>query len=186
MTRQRAYFTAMLVVVSLIVIGLILSQSGVPRHFSDMASYVTDYVTKSESVLSETVRVKRVIDGDTIELENGERVRYIGVNAPESVKPNAPVECFGHEASAYNRSLVEGNDVRLEKDVSERDKYGRLLRYVYVGDVFVNAKLVEDGYAHTSSFPPDVARQDLFRSFEREARAGKRGLWADDTCGGKK
>lgn len=125
--------------------------------------------------------VKRVIDGDTIELETGETVRYIGIDTPETVHPNKPVQCFGKEASAKNTELVEGKRVRLEKDVSDSDRYDRLLRYVYVGDIFINDYLVRQGYANASSYPPDVKHQDQFRQAEQEARANKRGLWGS-TC----
>jgi micrococcal nuclease len=140
----------------------------------------------SETVM-ENVQVARVVDGDTIELVGGERVRYIGVNAPESVKPNSAVECFGKEASAKNKELVEGQAIRLEKDVSDRDKYGRLLRYVYLEDgTFVNDWLVREGYAYAATFPPDVRYSDQFKQAQQEARKNKRGLWADETCKGKK
>ena len=137
---------------------------------------------KSSSTSSET-RVSRVVDGDTIELENGSKIRYIGVDTPESVDPRRGVECFGKEASERNRALVEGRAVRLESDVSDTDKYDRLLRYVFVGDLFVNEYLVREGYARASSYPPDVKYQTLFREAEREAREMKRGLWADGACG---
>lgn len=131
--------------------------------------------------------ITRAIDGDTIELENGDRVRYIGVNAPESVDPRRKVECFGKEASAFNRDLVEGKRVRLEKDVSDRDKYNRFLRFVFLEDgTLVNEMLVREGYAFASAYPPDVSKAKLFRDAEREAREGKRGLWAEDTCQGRK
>lgn len=123
-------------------------------------------------------RVIRVIDGDTIELEGGKRTRYIGVDTPEIVDPTKPVECFGREASDENKKLVEGKMVRLEKDISETDRYGRLLRYVYVGDVLVNDALVRQGFAHSSTFPPDVKYQQKFMEAEREARENNRGLWA--------
>lgn len=135
----------------------------------------------------ETFRVMRVVDGDTIELENGDKVRYIGVNTPETVKPRAEVECFGHEASNFNKQLVEGKMVRLEKDVSDRDRYGRLLRFVYLEDgTFVNDELARQGYAYASTFPPDVSKADQFKQAQQEARENKRGLWADDTCKGRK
>ena len=95
-------------------------------------------------------RVTRVVDGDTIEVSmEGRRytVRYIGVDTPESVAPGQPVECYGREASRRNRELVEGRTVLLEKDVSETDRYGRLLRYVWADGVMVNAVLVAEGYA---------------------------------------
>lgn len=126
--------------------------------------------------------VKRVVDGDTIELANGDRVRYIGVDTPESVKPNTPVECFAKEAMKRNQEFVEGKKVRLVRDVSDVDTYGRLLRYVYVGDIFVNEVLVREGYARVSTFPPDVQYAELFLSAEQEAHLLKRGLWADGAC----
>ncbi len=130
----------------------------------------------------EIFKVVHVVDGDTIKLDNGQVVRYIGIDTPETVDPRKPVQCFGKEASAKNRELVEGKEVRLVKDISETDKYGRLLRYVYVGDEFINDYLVRQGYAHSSSYPPDVKYQDQFRSAEQEAREGKRGLWSDGAC----
>ena len=117
----------------------------------------------------DTWKVSRVVDGDTIKLENGETVRYIGIDTPETVDPRKPVQCFGKEASGKNRELVEGREVRLVKDISETDKYKRILRYVYIGDVFVNDYLVRNGYAHASSYPPDVKYQDQFREAEQEA-----------------
>ncbi len=132
----------------------------------------------------EVYAVIRAIDGDTIEvLINGEKktIRYIGINTPETVHPSKPAECFGKEASDRNKALVEGKAVRLEKDVSETDKYGRLLRYVYVGDMMINEALVEGGYAFVSTYPPDVAHTETFRAAEVRAREAARGLWGD-TC----
>ncbi|HEX5166979.1 MAG TPA: thermonuclease family protein [Thermomicrobiales bacterium] len=132
----------------------------------------------------ENVRVVRVVDGDTISVEidgREERLRYIGIDTPESVQPNTPVECFGIEASEENKRLVEGKRVVLERDVSNRDRYDRLLRYVYVVDgstrTFVNQALVEGGFAFASSFPPDVKYQDQLRAAQRKARDEGRGLW---------
>lgn len=130
----------------------------------------------------EIAKVVNIVDGDTIKLENGKVVRYIGIDTPETVHPSKPVQCFGKEASAKNKQLIEGKEVRLVKDVSETDKYGRLLRYVYIGDTFVNDYLVRNGYAHSSTFPPDVKYQDQFKKAEEEARTNKLGLWADNAC----
>jgi endonuclease YncB( thermonuclease family) len=122
-----------------------------------------------------------VVDGDTIKTSiDGQvyTVRYIGVDTPETVAPGRPVEWMGPEASAANEAMVGGKTVYLEKDVSETDRYGRLLRYVYLADgTFVNAELARLGYAHAATFPPDVAYQDLFRQMEQEARDAGRGLW---------
>lgn len=134
------------------------------------------------SAASSSARVARVVDGDTIELEDGSKVRYIGVNTPESVDPRRPVGCFGKEASAYNKSLVSGKVVQLVGDVGDTDKYGRLLRYVYLEDgTFVNLKLVQDGYASVMTVPPNVKYRDVFVQAEREAREKKMGLWSK--CG---
>ncbi len=124
-----------------------------------------------------SVKVTRVIDGDTIEIEGGERVRYIGIDTPETVDPRKPVQCFGIEASKKNKELVEGKMVRLEKDITDRDKYNRLLRYVYIDDAFINLELVKQGFAYSYSYPPDIKYQDQFLKAQQEAREAKRGLW---------
>ena len=126
-------------------------------------------------------KVVAVIDGDTIDVDLGEgnvkRVRYIGVDTPESVDPKQPVQCFSKEATAKNKELVENEIVGLEKDVSETDRYGRLLRYVYMGDLFINHVLVSEGYASAISYPPDVKYQDKLREAEQQARTSYKGLW---------
>ena len=123
-------------------------------------------------------RVRRVVDGDTIVLSSGERVRYIGIDTPETKDPRRPVEFMGREASEYNRRLVEGKVVRLEYDLDRRDRYGRTLAYVYVDSVFVNAELVRQGFAQVSTFPPNVRYQELFLKLQKEAREAGRGLWS--------
>jgi micrococcal nuclease len=135
-------------------------------------------IIASENLIGgDLAKVTRVVDGDTIEIEGGERVRYIGIDTPETVDPRKPVQCFGVEASNKNKELVEGKEVRLEKDITDRDKYNRLLRYVYVGDNFVNLELVKQGFAYSYSYPPDIKYQDQFLKAQQEAREAKRGLW---------
>lgn len=124
--------------------------------------------------------VTRVVDGDTIrvQIDSDEyRVRYIGIDTPETVDPRRPVGCFGKEASERNRQLVEGKTVGLEKDVSETDSFDRLLRYVWIEDRMVNATLVEEGYALASTYPPDVRYSGRFAALQREAGEATRGLW---------
>jgi micrococcal nuclease len=133
----------------------------------------------------EYATVVSVVDADTIWVElNGEqeKVRYIGIDAPETRHPIKGVEEYGHEAKSANRKLVEGKTVRLEFDVGRRDKYGRLLAYVYLEDgTFVNAWLVEHGFAQVMTVPPNVKHQDLFLNLQREPRESKRGgLWGRD------
>ena len=128
-------------------------------------------------------RVVRVVDGDTIHVQVGgrrEKVRYIGVDTPESVKPGTPVQCFAKRASAFNARLVDGEQVRLVLDAEERDRYGRLLAYVYRArdGLFVNATLVRRGYAVPLTIPPNVAHADEFRRLAATARRKGRGLWS--------
>jgi micrococcal nuclease len=132
-------------------------------------------------------RVVRVIDGDTIEVSidgTEEDVRYIGVDTPETVKPDAPVQCYGPQASAANHRLVEGRTVRLVFDRERRDAYGRLLAYVYTrarteaGDSrFVNAALVRDGYARTLEIAPNTAHAAELRRLQARAGRAGRGVW---------
>ena len=128
-------------------------------------------------------QVVRVVDGDTIHVQVGgtrETVRYIGVDTPESVKPGTPVECFAKRAGAFNHQLVDGEEVRLVRDAEARDRYGRLLAYVYrVRDKrFVNAALVRRGYAVPLTIPPNVAHAKQFRKLASAARRARRGLWS--------
>lgn len=126
----------------------------------------------------EVALVARVVDGDTIVLADERRVRYIGVDTPETKAPNTPVQCFGEEAFEYNHQLVAGKYVELEKDVNDTDRYGRLLRYVYIDGAMVNLTLVEEGYAVARSYPPDIAHQDALREAEQRARQAEAGLWS--------
>jgi micrococcal nuclease len=124
--------------------------------------------------------VVSVVAGDTIDVQldsHRVRVRYLGINTPETKHPNKGVEPFGPEADAANRRLVAGQTVRLELDVQPWDRYQRLLAYVYVGDLMVNAELVRQGYAQVATFPPNVKYQDRFRALQQEAREAQRGLW---------
>jgi micrococcal nuclease len=129
---------------------------------------------------STTARVIRVVDGDTILAEVGGRsryVRYIGVDTPETVKPDVPVQCYGPQAHDFNEHLVAGRQVKLVLGAERSDKYGRLLAYVYAGGRFVNADLVRRGFARTLTIPPNDRYAPLFqRLAERAGRLG-RGLW---------
>lgn len=128
--------------------------------------------------------VKEVIDGDTIELTNGQKVRYIGINTPETSHPRKGIECFGKEAKQKNKEIMEGKIIYMAKDVSETDRYDRLLRFVYLPNphatheaLFVNQYLVEQGYAYASSYPPDISKNDIFNQAQKLAEEQNRGLW---------
>jgi micrococcal nuclease len=132
--------------------------------------------------------VVRIVDGDTIHVRVGERVekvRYIGVNTPEVHHPSKGEEPGGRAAAGVNRELVSGRRVRLELDAQPRDRYGRLLAYVWVEETMVNAELVRRGYAQVMTVPPNVRHQPLFLKLQREAREAGRGLWGDPAPTGR-
>jgi micrococcal nuclease len=137
---------------------------------------------------TQLAHVTRITDGDTIRVDikgTEYRLRYIGMDTPESVKPGTPVEPYAKAAAARNAALVADRDVILEKDVSETDRYGRLLRYVWLhhGDAWLmaNMELVRTGYAQVLTYPPDVKYASEFVNAERAARDAGLGLWAPDT-----
>jgi micrococcal nuclease len=137
------------------------------------------------------ILVQRVIDGDTVQLETGERVRLIGIDTPELHESDklyrdsqrtkqdvSTIQELGRRAYAFTRNLVEGKRVSLEFDVEKHDRYGRLLAYVYLKDgTFVNAEIIKHGYASLMTIPPNVKYAQLFLSLYRDARMNKRGLW---------
>ncbi|MDO8675890.1 MAG: thermonuclease family protein [Candidatus Omnitrophota bacterium] len=138
-------------------------------------------------------RVTYVYDGDTIKLDNGERVRLVGIDTPEAHDNDKLLRdvrrrhsdgktqlAMGREAARFARSLLAGQQVRLEFDVEQRDKYGRLLAYLYLPDgTFVNEKIIREGYAYPLTIPPNVRHAREFKRWFDEAREAKRGLWSD-------
>jgi len=132
-------------------------------------------------------RVVKIVDGDTVTISrDGKNVtlRLIGLDTPETVDPRKPVQCFGKEASERMKHLLSGKSVRLEKDASQGDldKYGRLLAYVYVGEILVNKYMIAEGYGHEYTYNLPYKYRDDFKQAERNAREKKKGLWADGAC----
>ncbi|MDD5079334.1 MAG: thermonuclease family protein [Candidatus Omnitrophica bacterium] len=141
----------------------------------------------------EDILVTRVIDGDTLKLENGKRVRLIGIDTPEmhesakldrdsqrSGQDKKAIQAMGRRSSDFTKGLVEGKRVRLEFDVERLDRYDRILAYVYLGDgTFVNAEIIKQGYASLMTYPPNVRHVDIFKQLYREARENNRGLWKE-------
>ncbi len=137
------------------------------------------------------ILVIRVVDGDTLVLQNNERVRLIGIDTPEMHESNklnrdaqrsgqdlAAIKQLGRRSYEFTKNLVEGKRVRLEFDLERFDKYKRILAYVYLLDgTFVNAAIIEQGYASIMTYPPNVRYADLFLKLSKEARKNKRGLW---------
>ncbi|MFQ5454606.1 MAG: thermonuclease family protein [Nitrospirota bacterium] len=137
--------------------------------------YYTDNIVNGSEIKIHIVI--RVIDGDTLEVAGGERIRLIGVDTPETVHPKKPVEYFGKEASQFTKKMVEGKKVKLEYDWQRKDKYGRTLAYVYLEDgTFLNAEIIKQGYGYVyTRFP--FKYMDEFRKYEKDARENNIGLW---------
>jgi micrococcal nuclease len=133
---------------------------------------LTPAVTQTTFEPNGLAKVIRVVDGDTVEIENGKRLRLIGIDAPEKG------DCYFQEATNKVKELLEGQEVVLEKDVSEIDRYGRLLRYIWRGEILINEQLVKEGYASSYAYPPDIKYQDRIISVQEEARDGGRGMWS--------
>ena len=179
--------TAFLILIFLIFISLINQFLNQPNqknspYSKNLPQPKTTIPTKTAS--TEVFFVTKVIDGDTIVLENGQKVRYIGIDTPELHHPKKEVECFSRQAYEENKKLLLGKKVFLQKDISEKDKYNRLLRYVFLDGKmstdeasFVNLYLVKNGFAYAATFPPDVKYANLFLTAQKEARQKNLGLW---------
>jgi micrococcal nuclease len=169
MTERRGRAAVALLVVAVVAVVAVAALIGARRAPGRTARSVT---------------IVRVVDGDTVvvHLPGGdEKVRLIGIDTPETVDPRKPVQCYGPEASARTKALLpKGTGIRLERDAEARDRYGRLLAYVYrAGDgTFVNLALAEEGFAHPLTIAPNVAYADRFAAAVADARAAGRGLWS--------
>lgn len=141
---------------------------------------ITTHVRTIPALSGTPATVAKVIDGDTIEISTGERVRYIGIDTPEiRPKSGGDPECFSGEAAARNTELVFQKEVTLVQDKENTDSYGRLLRYVYVGDTFVNKVLVEDGYAYAKEYRPNTAKHKELSQAMSDAQSARRGMWGE-------
>ncbi len=153
-----------LVIIIILIAYNLFTGNDVPENFENMEKTV----------------VERVVDGDTVVISGGERVRMIGINTPESVKEAGEVEYYGDEASKYSKNKLEGKMVYLEKDVSNKDDYDRLLRYIYLEDgTFYNELIVKEGYAFARSYPPDIKYNEILHEAEIYARENNLGLWGE-------
>lgn len=163
---------------ALLVVAVLAAVAGLQQWRSGLVEH--DAAPSSESA-PETFRVQRVVDGDTIVLvDRDERVRLIGANTPETVKPNWPVEPWGPEASAFTKEFLASGEVRLEFDGDRRDKYGRLLALVWVGDRMLNEELIRAGLARAEvRYHYSAAMKARFRHAEAEARTARRGIWSE-------
>ncbi len=193
---KKGFITGGFVILALVVYGL--------HIFTDPPTRNTRVRHQNAQAVSARVEdgmyaVSRVVDGDTIAVivsGEEEKVRLIGINTPETVDPRRPVQCFGKEASNYMKSLLldahlggsSGSEVRLVSDPTQdsTDKYGRLLRYVYLSDgTNINLKMIQDGYAYEYTYDLPYKYQKEFKKAQADAEINQKGLWATDTCGGK-
>lgn len=178
-----------LYIVPLLLVGLLIlgdkTEIFLKSHtsFESLADETSAFVEIDPNELEKTT-VTEAVDGDTIVIENDKKVRFIGVDTPETKHPSKPVQCFGKEASRITKALLEGKEIYLEKDISEVDRYDRLLRYIYLPNpknekeaLFVNEYLLEQGYARIVTYPPDVKYLDVFQNALQIAYKEKRGLW---------
>lgn len=188
---------AKLHLVFLLAIGIVISHSYIyagdldPQYHSK--EEVSFKIPIGKNYNYTNILVKRVVDGDTLLLGNGERVRLIGIDTPEIHDSNklnrdskrsqqsiSEIKEMGRQSYEFTKKLVEGKIVSLEFDVEKHDKYKRLLAYVYLKDgTFVNAEIVKEGYASLMTYPPNVKYADLFMKLYRQARENKRGLWGE-------
>lgn len=137
--------------------------------------------TLNISYEKKSVKVTRVIDGDTFEIEGKIKVRYIGINTPEiyhdTTGKKTGEQCFANESFLENKKLIEGKIVTLFRDISDRDKYGRLLRYAYIDDIFINEYLISNGYAKVMIIKPDIKHSLEFKQSEKKAKENNLGIW---------
>ncbi len=177
MERRKRFFNLLMLIsflVLVVAILLLLSRSDLLKNG----------IQKAEKSQPGLYSINHFVDGDTIAVNmNGsvETVRFIGVDTPETHKPNTPVQCYGEKAAAYTKSLIGTNSVRLQADPldTNRDRYGRLLRYIYLPDnTLVEAQLIQNGYAFAyTQFP--FSKTDEFKSYQQAAKQNGRGLWTD-------
>ena len=202
-TPNQVKFIMGLIALSAILIIFPFSARDLP--YINTVDGVVEQAVNDKKLRTDFYKVTRVVDGDTIEIAynnnikniDGEiqsdienkKVRLIGINTPETVDPRRPVQCFGKEASAYMKSLVEGEIVQLEYDNTQgkTDKYGRILAYIYMEDgQMVNKKMIAEGYAYEYTYNTPYKYRDSFKAAQVLAEKGGRGLWSADTCNGKK
>ncbi len=176
-----------LVVVSLLVLAIF----AFPAAQNDLSRFMglsANFQSSSSLVVSgdkfEQAEVKKVVDGDTINLTDGRTIRYLNMDTPETKKPNTAVQCYGPEASKLNKELVDGKKVWLLSDKQDKDRFGRSLRFVFISDNkptnvgdSVNAAFVREGFARSSIYKPNTTYEDVFKKLELEAKSKKLGLW---------
>jgi len=180
-SRRSPKFRVLLIVIT--VLGYYAKQYGyLDRLQAFLDTVVPVPATQTVTVGEGEILVERVVDGDTLVLSDGEKIRLIGIDTPETVHPSKPVEPFGPEASSFTKRAVEGKAVQLRFDRNKRDRYQRLLAYVYIGDWCLNEALIRAGYSECiTKYPFDKAMKQQFEAAERDAKLNRRGIWSGQT-----
>ena len=179
MSNKRAY--SVLVAAALLFIFFVQQgyKATFAQHRLGQAAQAVTFDPSIKVEYGKPIKVVHVVDGDTIQLINGQYVRYIGIDTPEEFDPRKAVQCYAKEAAERNRGLVEGKNIVFYKDVSAHDKYARWLGFIYLEDgTFVNKKLIEEGYAFEYRYKPDISKDAEFKEAEQRARDAKLGLWS--------
>jgi len=166
----------LLFVIALFLVAVPFVTPAIKEKISEVKQTGVEYLADEEGYF----KVSRIIDGDTVELFGGIKVRYIGIDTPEKDTDYTQYECYSKEASEENKKLLKDMRVKLVADEEGEDQYGRLLRYVYLSDgTFVNLELVENGFATVMSIPPNLKFKDEFETAEKEAIKEKKGMWGE-------
>lgn len=192
MNKRITRLLVFILIITAVLIALIflITSAGQTNNNQDSLQFIRNQISPTTQILPtlsttvtlrERIKIAYVIDGDTIIDTAGRKIRYIGINTPELGKDQQTDDCFAREAKEINTSLTSGQTAELEKDMSNTDKYGRLLRYVYIDGVFINDFLIRQGYARLDSVPPDTKFANDFKSAAAEAKINNRGLWKE--CG---
>jgi micrococcal nuclease len=182
-------------IISLVITFLIIWVGSLPEiqnSFAAISSNIDNTLIQPVSEVNKTtegveeVKVNRVIDGDTIVLEDGRTIRYLNMDTPETKKPATPVMCYGVEASKYNETSVSGRRILIKPEKEDKDRYGRSLRFIFFVGAdtssianSLNAKMVKEGYARSSIYKPNDTYADYFNKLEAEAKKAKIGVWGN-------
>ncbi len=166
---------AVVAVVILLALFVFVSKEDLQFAFSHESSQKAEFIEAVKDSEVEIVNVAEVLDGDSFVIENGEEVRLIGIDAPELSQP------YAEESKNFLAGLISGKEIKLERDKTNTDRYGRLLRYVYLDDMFVNLEMVRLGYANIYSYPPDIEHEAEIIEAEREAKEAERGFWKESS-----
>lgn len=171
---------------SLLALIILGSQPDLQNNLAKLLNLDPQIIKKNSTKGVEKVKVSRVVDGDTIELIDGRTVRYLNIDTPETKKPGTPVQCFGLEASSFNKKLVDGQEIEIKPDKENEDGYGRMLRFIFLKgsnnqkvEESLNAKMVNEGYARSMIIKPNTTYQNIFKDLEKEAKNKKLGIWGN-------